>query len=714
MRNAVLAVVFGASLLVAAISAVPADATVETPSASTADAPPVSRCSWVGSDLPLPSWATRGWVTAAGPNGYLMGQVLGEGEPRPVARVVWHNRVVSELPPPPEGATVTPGAINGRGEVVGTMSSANKPRVGFVYRDGGYQILPSPDGHDVSVSGINESGDIVGNIDDGGWNRIILWPANAPGTYRIITDDVAVRLEHGRAVGIDDGGRVVTQRGLIWSPDGSARELAGYGDLTIDLFQGGRIIGESWSAHRVLIEWDVAGNEVRRLPGLGPVGVNANGLLAAWYYNDQDSSNTLVTWRNGTFLGDVGSNARLAAVTDDDQLAGYRIQPDQPAQPVTWSCVEHPLAGSTYTPVIPTRLLDTRTSQSKIAARNRISLQIGTDKVPAEATAVMLNLTGLNATAGSYLSVYPADGERPTVSNLNLAANEIRANLVTVPLKDARTLWIEAGPAAVEAVVDLEGFYSPNTGSGFTSLAPRRVLDTRDGTGRGGPFVAGKVQAGQTVTLDLSRALPEGATAVVFNLTAVEPTGASFVTAWPAGAPRPLASNLNVAPGKITPNLVTVGVSADRKVNLYNHSGQVDLVADLAGYYWFRSSQVFHPLAPSRVLDTRDAAGRPLTPIPARGTRALGLTDWLPADALAAVLNLTGTNVTAPGTYVTAWPAGQPLPTASNLNLVAGQTAANLAVVTTGSDTAINLYNHNGQVDMVVDVSGYFAPQPLS
>ncbi|HJP79986.1 MAG TPA: hypothetical protein VJ914_37285 [Pseudonocardiaceae bacterium] len=364
-------------------------------------------------------------------------------------------------------------------------------------------------------------------------------------------------------------------------------------------------------------------------------------------------------------------------------------------------------AGSTYTPVTPTRLLDTRSS-TPIPANSGIGLGIPTNLVPADATGVVLNLTGLDAAGGTYLSMKPfADFNASNVSNLNIAAGEIRSNQVTLPLVGSpRDEEIRTGPSAADAVVDLEGFYAPSAGFGFTSLAPQRVLDTRDGTGG----QTGPVGSGQTITLDLSAQLPAGATAAVFNLTAVDPTDGTFVTAWPAGQSLPTVSNLNVAPGTVTPNLVTVGVSSDRKVSLYNKNGSTDLVADLAGYYSPGSTQVFYPLSPLRVLDTRDGNGNPLTPIGPNSSREVGLSGWLPANASSAIVNLTGTNVTD-GTFVTAWPAGQDRPTASNLNLAPGQTSANLAAVSLGTGGAIDLYNLNGNVDVIVDLFGYFAPQ---
>ena len=71
----------------------------------------------------------------------------------------------------------------------------------------------------------------------------------------------------------------------------------------------------------------------------------------------------------------------------------------------------------------------------------------------------------------------------------------------------------------------------------------------------------------------------------MLNVTATEPTALSFLTAWPAGEARPLASNLNYGPGQTVPNLVVVKVGAGGVVNLYNSSGSTHVVADLAGWY---------------------------------------------------------------------------------------------------------------------------------
>ena len=65
-----------------------------------------------------------------------------------------------------------------------------------------------------------------------------------------------------------------------------------------------------------------------------------------------------------------------------------------------------------------------------------------------------------------------------------------------------------------------------------------------------------------------------------------------FMTAWPDGRPRPLASNLNLdSPGQTRPNLVTMALDecSGGGVALYTQAG-TDLVADVAGFYLLGSS----------------------------------------------------------------------------------------------------------------------------
>jgi hypothetical protein len=73
--------------------------------------------------------------------------------------------------------------------------------------------------------------------------------------------------------------------------------------------------------------------------------------------------------------------------------------------------------------------------------------------------------------------------------------------------------------------------------------------------------------------------------AVVLNVTETDPTSSGYITAWPDGVPRPVASDLNFVPGETSPNLVVVKVGSDGSIDLFNSAGHTDLIADVVGWY---------------------------------------------------------------------------------------------------------------------------------
>jgi hypothetical protein len=241
----------------------------------------------------------------------------------------------------------------------------------------------------------------------------------------------------------------------------------------------------------------------------------------------------------------------------------------------------------------------------------------------------------------------------------------------------------------------------------FTPMSPVRVLDTRNGTGglaRFGPAES------QTLVLDTNGVVPDDVSSVVVNLTATNVTASTFVLAVPGGVstPKP-ASNLNLTPGQTAANLVTVGVGRHSTITLFNHAGGVDLVADVVGYYRLGDGDAFTALAPTRLADTRATShigamhrfGR-------REMQSLTVTGGaVPPDADAVEVNITVTNPSV-ATYVTAFPAGTTQPLASTVNVVDGETRANLAIVKVGAGGAVTLFNYEGRTDVVVDVVGYF------
>ncbi|MFD8597906.1 hypothetical protein ACFV1L_23155, partial [Kitasatospora sp. NPDC059646] len=159
--------------------------------------------------------------------------------------------------------------------------------------------------------------------------------------------------------------------------------------------------------------------------------------------------------------------------------------------------------------------------------------------------------------------------------------------------------------------------------SRFVPLTPARFLDTRDGTGA----PKARVGAGGTVGLQVAgvKGVPaDGVTAVVMNLTAVDPSEAGQVTAYPNGQSAPGLPSLSFAAHRTVPAQVTVPV-ANGKVDLRNSTGTVDLVADVAGYYTDAADRgsALTPVTPARFLDTRDGTGAPKARVGAGGTVGL-------------------------------------------------------------------------------------------
>jgi hypothetical protein len=72
---------------------------------------------------------------------------------------------------------------------------------------------------------------------------------------------------------------------------------------------------------------------------------------------------------------------------------------------------------------------------------------------------VVVNLTGTDATAGTYLDVWPSGGKRSPTSSLNLAPGTSRANLVLARIGEDGSIAIGNDVAPTHAVVDIVGWY---------------------------------------------------------------------------------------------------------------------------------------------------------------------------------------------------------------------------------------------------------------
>ncbi len=385
-------------------------------------------------------------------------------------------------------------------------------------------------------------------------------------------------------------------------------------------------------------------------------------------------------------------------------------------------------APSSYVPLSPARVMDTRSGyvtvdgvaagSGALGPGGRRSLPVaGRGGVPSSGVgAVVLNVTGVSPSAATFLTVFPSGEALPVASNLNLEPGQVAANLVAVKLAADGSVTLYNNTGSTDVVVDVAGYYP--TGNSYAPLSPGRLLDTRAGSATvdgqfagGGPVRAGAVL---NVTVTGRVGIPtSGVSAVVLNLTGVAPTAATYVSEYPTGSPTPNASTLNLTAGKVAPNLVIAKVGAGGQVSLTNAVGAIDLVADVAG--WIPDGTTYTALTPARFLDTRagaatfDGVGAGAGPVGPGGTIQVAVTgrDGIPVTASAVVVNITAVGPSA-GTYVTAYPAGAPLPNASTLNLSAGEVRPNLTIVKLGAGGKISLYNAQGNTDLLGDVIGWY------
>ena len=452
--------------------------------------------------------------------------------------------------------------------------------------------------------------------------------------------------------------------------------------------------------------------------------VKLTGQLAAAYGVRYKAYVRDIGWQSERFDGETAGTTGLARPIEAIAVELIERASITPAVTVTG-----PLRS-----VDPCRVLDTRApigvpAAKQVPAWGRIEIDVtGPCGVPETgAGAVALNTTVTNGSAPGYLTVYPAGQPTPYSSNLNFGAGQTIANMVVANVgTGGRVAFFNGSPKPIDVVADVAGWLpagGADAPGAFNAKLPTRILDTRGddqgrplGTSANGPIAANGTLDATVVGVGGVHAT--NVSAVIVNLTVTGTRAPGHLIAYPSDVTRPDVSNLNFTANGTVPNLAVVKVGPDGRIKLHNASvGTTHVIADVAG--WITAGDpvaegTFASLAPSRILDTRgtDAGplGAPVAKVAGQSTLALQVTGkgGVPASGVkAVVLNLTVTNPTAPG-HITAYPSGATLPTASNLNFVAGQTIPNLVVVKVGPDGQVNLFNASAQgVDLIADVAGY-------
>lgn len=264
-------------------------------------------------------------------------------------------------------------------------------------------------------------------------------------------------------------------------------------------------------------------------------------------------------------------------------------------------------------------------------------------------------------------------------------------------------LLIAAMPVLVGGLVVAYSAVSHTAGaaegepSKYVPVSPHRRVDTRtgDGVNRAGDNTLRVQVAGRN-------GVPGDASAVVVTVVATNGASPGFVSAYPTGTKRPLASIINYAPGLTYSTESIVPLGDDGSFDIYTLT-DVDIVVDVTGAFVTANGSKggrFVADAPTRILDTRRGEA-----MQRRETRTVELPAGLPADTSAVVVTLTSTSPNRPG-YFTAFPSG-PLPDTSTLNVSTfDSTRASTAIVQV-DDGEFQVYSSHGG-ELIVDLVGHF------
>jgi len=395
-----------------------------------------------------------------------------------------------------------------------------------------------------------------------------------------------------------------------------------------------------------------------------------------------------------------------------------------------------------YPLTTPVRLVDTRPGASANAcSQPNAPIAGGTSLtqtarnfcgIPATAQAITGNVTTV-ASGGGYLTLYPSGATLPTVASTNYGVNEIINNVFTVGLGAADGAFKIFALNTTDVVVDVTGYYAPPATGGLyfhTLPTPVRLLETRAGQTVGcvlpGAPLTGGQDSLQTATTACT-GIPAAARAIVGNATTVGPQAGGYLTLFPADGVRPLVASSNYNLNQVVNGPFTVGLSASGQFKIFTLA-TTELIVDVQGYYSTEATDangpglLFTPLGhPVRLVETRATPpnltgcfklNAPLNGSQAYTQTARGLCDGvtIPANALGVVGNAT---VITPlgGGFLTLWPstaATQPSVATANYN--AGQVVNRHFIVGLGSgDGAFKMFSL-ATTELVIDLSGYFAP----
>ncbi len=359
--------------------------------------------------------------------------------------------------------------------------------------------------------------------------------------------------------------------------------------------------------------------------------------------------------------------------------------------------------------IAPVRLLDTRDRGTPIGAGCTAVVDLGSavGAIPAEAEAVALNITAVNATLRGYVTVYPCGSPRPNASSLNPRTRGATANSALVQLDATRTVCLYT-LTSLHLVVDATGWFG-RFGAPYHAVDSARLLDTR--TTLRPDAGAGLLPARTELRLPVQGGtISADARAVAVNVTVTGAMLEGYVTVYPCSSERPPTSTVNFLADEERANHTVVGLDVDGSLCIWANVA-VHVLVDVEGWFGgpLGSGPLFRPLLGTRVLDTREAIGGVTGRLAMQSTLSFdpSATARLPLGSTV-VLNVIATEADGRG-FVALYPCSAPQPPTSAVNSVAGTEATNVAFVAVDATSRVCVFA-SVAMHVVIDVIGTFGP----
>ena len=229
---------------------------------------------------------------------------------------------------------------------------------------------------------------------------------------------------------------------------------------------------------------------------------------------------------------------------------------------------------STFTPMAPKRIVDTRSSTGlttftpgrtqAVDVRTRAGL-------PSTATAVVANLTVTKPTASTYLTAWSGAGNRPVASSVNAGTGTTVANRVVLPLNAAGQVSLYNFAGRADVLVDVVGYLAPNPQGSY--YVPAQVAQRL--TDHSGERIT--LTPPLTGTSDLD-------TTAVWVTIASAATGPGYVVAGPTVTVPSPTSDLNQQAGRAVANAGPVMLAANNSFSVASVPSS-RFVVDLDGWF---------------------------------------------------------------------------------------------------------------------------------